>query len=199
MTLMPVPSAYKGQAVTADPIFPQTYSSSSSRAHSPLDSRGRAYASNISHGWHHHTFPEAQPRVLATTGPDGTFQARFPKSVMANAFSTTQTQRPWRWAELVAGADGYGPTWGGVNSETNAYELKLVQDDVPVRGRVLDLHLARPVKKEAFLVGEARTVESAVSSTADDPIKGMRLAPGEIRELAAVRVDGPKQTVGGRQ
>ncbi len=49
----------------------------------------------IGPGWHHHTFQEARPRVLATTGPDGTFQASFPKSVMANAYSTTQTQRPW--------------------------------------------------------------------------------------------------------
>ncbi len=98
----------------------------------------------ISHGWHHHSFPEARPKLIATTGPDGTFQANFPKSVMANAFSTTQTQQPWRWAEIVAAADGYGPAWGGVNNETNVYELKLVPDDVSVRGRVLDLQ-GRPV------------------------------------------------------
>ena len=93
----------------------------------------------IGPGWHHHTFQDARPRVLATTGPDGTFEASFPKSVMANAYSTTQTQRPWSWAEIVAGADGYGPALSWAGGETNVYELKLVPDDVSVRGRVIDL------------------------------------------------------------
>ena len=95
-------------------------------------------------GWHHHSFPEARPKLIATTGPDGTFQANFPKSIVANAFSTTQTQRPWRWVEVVAAAEGYGPAWGWIDQETNEYALKLVEDDVPVRGRVLDLQ-GRPV------------------------------------------------------
>jgi RNA polymerase sigma factor (sigma-70 family) len=98
----------------------------------------------INPAWHHHTFPEAQPRLVATSGPDGTFQANFPKSIIANAFSTTQTQRPWRWVEVVAGAEGYGPAWGWIDQETNEYTVKLVQDDVPVCGRVLDLQ-GRPV------------------------------------------------------
>jgi RNA polymerase sigma factor (sigma-70 family) len=93
----------------------------------------------INPAWHHHSFPEARPKLIATTGPDGTFQTNFPKSIVANAFSTTQTQRPWRWVEVVAGAEGYGPAWGWIDQETNEYTLKLVEDDVPVRGRVLDL------------------------------------------------------------
>ncbi len=109
----------------------------------------------IPFGWHHHRFPEARPKLLATTGPDGSFQANFPKSVMANAFSTTQTQQPWRWAEIIAAADGYGPAWGGINSETNTYELKLVSDDVPVHGRVLDLQ-GRQVSGASVWVEELR-------------------------------------------
>jgi RNA polymerase sigma factor (sigma-70 family) len=109
----------------------------------------------IPFGWHHHSFPEARPRLLATTGPDGKFKASFPKSVMANAFSTGQVQQPWRWAEVVAGADGYGPAWGGVSSETNEYELKLVPDDVAVRGRVVDLQ-GRPVSGASVWVEELR-------------------------------------------
>ena len=66
----------------------------------------------ISHGWHHHSFPEARPKLIATTGPDGTFQASFPKSIVANAFSTTQVQQPWRWVEIVAAADGIRPGVG---------------------------------------------------------------------------------------
>ena len=62
-----------------------------------------------------------------------------------------------------------------------------------------ELVLVTPVKKEAFMVGEARTVETAISSTAGDPIKGLSLAPGEIRDLATVRVDAPTQSVGSRQ
>ena len=65
-------------------------------------------------------------------------------------------------------------------------------------GLAYELVLVTPVKKESFMVGEARTVETAVSSTAGDPIKGLSLAPGEIRDLATVRVDDPKQTVGGK-
>jgi len=66
-------------------------------------------------------------------------------------------------------------------------------------GLVYELVLVTPVKKEAFRPREARTVETGVSSTAGDPIKGLSLAAGEIRDLATVRVDGPKQTVGGKQ
>ena len=107
----------------------------------------------IGPGWHHHTFQEARPRVLATTGPDGTFEASFPKSVMANAYSTTQTQRPWSWAEIVAGTDGYGPALSWAGGETNVYELKLVPDDVPVRGRVIDLQ-GQPVSGVSVWVQE---------------------------------------------
>ncbi len=86
----------------------------------------------ISHGWHHHSFPEARPKLIATTGPDGSFIASFPKSTVANAFSTTQVQKPWRWVEVVAAAEGYGPAWGWIDRETNEYTLRLVEDDVPV-------------------------------------------------------------------
>jgi RNA polymerase sigma factor (sigma-70 family) len=94
--------------------------------------------------WHHHDFPTARPKLVATTGPDGTFKATFPKSVVANAFSTTQIQNPWKWMAITAAAEGYGPAWGSIHDETNNYELKLVEDDVPVRGRILDLQ-GRPV------------------------------------------------------
>jgi hypothetical protein len=55
-------------------------------------------------------------------------------------------------------------------------------------GLVYELVLVTPVKKEAFMVGEAKTVETGISSTAGDPIKGLSLAPGEIRELGTVHV-----------
>ncbi len=63
-------------------------------------------------------------------------------------------------------------------------------------GLVYELVLVTPVKKEAFMVGEARTVETAVSSTAGAPIKGLSLAAGEVRDLATVRVDDSKRTGG---
>jgi RNA polymerase sigma factor (sigma-70 family) len=100
----------------------------------------------IPQGWHHHDYPIAQPKVIATSGPDGKFRTTIPKSLFANAFSTTQTQTPWTWAEVVASAEGYGPAFAGVRDDgkENGYELKLVADDVPVRGRVIDLQ-GRPV------------------------------------------------------
>ncbi len=59
-------------------------------------------------------------------------------------------------------------------------------------GLEYDLVSVTPVKKEDFMVGEARTVETPVSATDGNPIKGQSLAPGEIRELGTVRVDVPQ-------
>ena len=60
------------------------------------------------------------------------------------------------------------------------------------RGMAYELVLVTPVKKEVFMVGEAKTVETPVSSTDGNPIKGQSLTPGEIRDLGDVRVDGPQ-------
>jgi hypothetical protein len=66
-------------------------------------------------------------------------------------------------------------------------------------GLVYELVRVTPVKKVSFMVGEARTVETAVSSTAGAPIKGLSLAAGEVRDLATVRVDDSRGTGGGKQ
>jgi hypothetical protein len=42
---------------------------------------------------------------------------------------------------------------------------------------------------------EARTIETAVSSTAGEVIKGLSLAPGEDRDVATVRVESAKRPV----
>ena len=59
-----------------------------------------------------------------------------------------------------------------------------------------ELVFVTPVIKESYMVGEARTIETAVSSTAGEVIKGLSLAPGEVRDFATVRVDSAKQHAG---
>ena len=68
-------------------------------------------------------------KVSATTGEDG----RFRFSVPAGAVR--------RGAKLVALARGFGPDWVWIDGRKNAgnITLRLVPDDVPIAGRVLDL------------------------------------------------------------
>src|SRR5262249_3192092 len=76
-----------------------------------------------------------EPDVRATTGPDGRFR-----------FSTRQSAVD-HGETVVAVADGYGPDWAelGTLKDGRLPELRLVKDDVPLSGRVLDLE-ARPVR-----------------------------------------------------
>jgi RNA polymerase sigma factor (sigma-70 family) len=62
-------------------------------------------------------------KVRATTDPDGRFR-----------LSAARDRQP-----LVAVADGYGPAWTGDFSKPGDLTLRLVADDVPITGRILDL------------------------------------------------------------
>src|SRR4051812_16251491 len=80
---------------------------------------------------------------------------------MANSSS-----KPWGRAIVVAAAKGYGPAW--VYAEELAKgnrTLQLVKDDIPIKGRVLDLQ-ARPVPGAAVrVVRLKRPLESAGTIT----------------------------------
>jgi RNA polymerase sigma factor (sigma-70 family) len=66
---------------------------------------------------------DAAPKVRATTDPDGRFR-----------LSAARDRQP-----LVALAGGYGPAWTGDFSKPGDLTLRLVADDVPITGRILDL------------------------------------------------------------
>ena len=61
------------------------------------------------------------------------------------------------------------------------------RSDGLVPGMTYELVFVTPVIKESYMVGEARTIETAVSSTAGEVIKGLSLAPersGILRRFA---------------
>jgi RNA polymerase sigma factor (sigma-70 family) len=102
--------------------------------------------------WHSDTAGPLRPMPLAKSGEDGRFTATFRKSdVTQNPFG--MWDRPWRLVEVIAAAKGYGPAWATSLEGLDRGELtlRLVKDDVPVKGRVLDLE-GRPVAGAAVRV-----------------------------------------------
>jgi RNA polymerase sigma factor (sigma-70 family) len=71
---------------------------------------------------------KAAVKVRATTDPDGRFR-----------LSAARDQQP-----LVAVADGYGLAWTSDFSKPGSLTLRLVVDDVPITGRIIDLQ-GKPV------------------------------------------------------
>jgi RNA polymerase sigma factor (sigma-70 family) len=67
-------------------------------------------------------------KVRATTDRDGRF-----------SLTATRDQGP-----LFAVADGYGPAWTGDFNKPDGLALRLVKDDVPITGRIIDLQ-GKPV------------------------------------------------------
>jgi RNA polymerase sigma factor (sigma-70 family) len=87
--------------------------------------------------------PSVTPNRVATSDADGRFRFAFDKA--ANAPGNGKGLA-WRWASIAAAAPGFGPAWVEVGSLTGGGEatIQLVRDDVPIRGRLLDLQ-GRPV------------------------------------------------------
>ena len=93
------------------------------------------------------------PRLRATTGPDGRFQFRVEKSY----FARPPLIDPWRWAHVIALADGFG--LGVSDSDEADYDrdltVRLPRDDTPIIGRLLDLE-GRPVAGASSVRFESR-------------------------------------------
>jgi RNA polymerase sigma factor (sigma-70 family) len=111
--------------------------------------------------WHPETTGPFRPKCLATTGEDGRFTATFRKSeVTENPLN--MWERPWRLVQVVVAAKGYGPAWASLESlGKEELTLRLAKDEVPVKGRVLDLE-GRPVVGAAVHV--VRVGEDDISS-----------------------------------
>jgi RNA polymerase sigma factor (sigma-70 family) len=85
--------------------------------------------------WSYVKRPAPSP-VHATTGEDGRFRFTVPKAKYGQHVT-----------EVVAVAAGYGPAWAEARPDQakDRLELRLVKDDVPINGRVVDLQ-GRPVR-----------------------------------------------------
>jgi RNA polymerase sigma factor (sigma-70 family) len=81
-----------------------------------------------------------KPTVRAVSGPDGRFDFTVDPSAFPDKWWYT-------WAHVVAAADGYGLAWAEASKAEGGQDLKLqvVEDDVSVQGRVLDLQ-GRPIR-----------------------------------------------------
>jgi RNA polymerase sigma factor (sigma-70 family) len=83
-------------------------------------------------------FTEADPRPQTTTGPDGRFSIRLPKSEGDTVPEGIMAMYPW----LVASAPGYGVGWcqRALRADRPAEQvITLVDEGPPVEGRIVDL------------------------------------------------------------
>jgi RNA polymerase sigma factor (sigma-70 family) len=105
-----------------------------------VDSAGRPLAAATIYVRHSHWDEAGQEgravEPVATTGPDGRF--RFDLDIAKSDVSVGDGPA-WQGAMVAAVAGGHGPAWitAGDAARGNA-ELRLVPDDLPIRGRILD-------------------------------------------------------------
>jgi RNA polymerase sigma factor (sigma-70 family) len=84
-----------------------------------------------------HAMPPA-PRQRGTSDADGRFHFAVAKADLA--------EDPKAVLQVVAVAEGFGPGWADLEkSSRQEWTLRLAKDDVPIKGRILDLE-GRPVK-----------------------------------------------------
>jgi RNA polymerase sigma factor (sigma-70 family) len=90
---------------------------------------------------HHHPYLAELPadfaRLRARTDTDGRFRFRVSKT----KHPQSEENQSSFYATMTAVADGYGPGWATVYELKQLADLtmKLVKDDVPINGRVIDL------------------------------------------------------------
>ncbi len=87
-------------------------------------------------------FDPGPPAPDATSRADGRFQF----AIADPGFETLQVQATWAHPTVAALAPGFGPAWTSFTTTNEARDLtlKLVKDDVPIVGRVVDFE-GRPV------------------------------------------------------
>jgi RNA polymerase sigma factor (sigma-70 family) len=89
--------------------------------------------------WHARDLQPRKPRAGARSDADGRFRFSFAKAEMDDTAHNHRPE-PWRYVQVIAAAKGYGPAWK-ITFDLHKEELllRLVRDDLPLRGRVLDL------------------------------------------------------------
>jgi RNA polymerase sigma factor (sigma-70 family) len=98
------------------------------------------------------SIPESRSDRVATSDADGRFHFDLDKSASDFPYRDFPV---WHGAQIAAAAPGYGPAWVAAGSLLKGGEatLRLVRDDAPIRGRVVDLQ-GRPVAGAAVYARE---------------------------------------------
>ncbi len=97
--------------------------------------------------------PAKRPAVRATSDADGRFRLRAPRAELAGP----PIGGEWPVAAVVATARGFGPDWALITGRNGGeLSLRLVPNDVTIRGRVLDLQ-GKPVAGAVVSVREVAT------------------------------------------
>jgi hypothetical protein len=72
----------------------------------------------------------------ATTEADG----RFTFHITRSEYTALGDGEPWSFVQVITAAKGYGPDWAKFDPQAKSeLTLRLVKDDMPLTGRVLDL------------------------------------------------------------
>jgi len=110
------------------------------------------------------TVPAYQSGRVATSDAEGRFHFELDK---ASSDFPYRDFPAWHGAQIAAVAPGYGPAWVDAGSLLKGGEvtLRLVRDDVPIRGRVLDSQ-GRPVSGVTVRAHEIRVAGEQVDRDA---------------------------------
>ncbi|MHB1561027.1 MAG: hypothetical protein ACYC61_26540, partial [Isosphaeraceae bacterium] len=111
-----------------------------------------------------------EPELRARTDRDGGFRFTLAREAFQDA-----TASPWSALTVLAMADGFGPSWIDVHEPpTGELSLRLVADDVPIAGRILDLQ-GRPIVGAKVTRGQIRDegaagLDAHLKLLGDDPM-----------------------------
>jgi protocatechuate 3,4-dioxygenase beta subunit len=128
------------------------------------------------------TVPESRSDRVAAADADGRFRFDLDKSASDFPYRDFPV---WHGAQIAAEAPGYGPAWVGAGSLLKGGEatLRLVRDDVPIRGRVVDPQ-GRPIAGVTVYAREILELAERARDTS--------LAAGEVDHGQVVaRYEGP--------
>ncbi len=112
------------------------------------------------------------PILRTKAGPDGSFRIVLPRADVAEP----GTSRPWMMLTVLATADGFGPDWLELSRPPDGeLTLRLVADDVPIAGRILDLQ-GRPVVGARVTLGRivdegTRGIDPYLKLVREDPFR----------------------------
>ena len=131
----------------------------------------------------------------ATSGPDGRFLMRIPRSVRnSDVMLNGYDEFPW----IVATAPGFGPGWTrGAFKAAASGELtvRLVEDGPPIEGRIIDLE-GRPVagaevKATRLYFAESGDLDSLARAGQDSRRPGPWRRPRRVAAERAATTTGP--------
>jgi len=118
-----------------------------------------------------------------TSSAKGRFQLRFTKSAAVHG-----SRNAWKYSNVFAAADGFAPTWISTNDVAGGNEvtLRLVRDDMPIRGRILNAE-GQPVRGATLTVRNLwRTKSEDLSNFLKEVKTGQQMFPA-----LGVGVSGP--------